>query len=140
MAHIEDIRFDHVGKNEGCMCDNCGAWLTNIWTVKFREGESLHFGMDCFDKRIKGKLNTFGKKEMQKALKRIQEHSELLNQLKQDEVTETVQKEWESYRYWQEYWKDKTFEEWKTWMIEEVLPDRLEADRKALAKFEKINF
>jgi len=140
MAHIEDIRFDHVGKNEGCMCDNCGAWLTNIWTVKFREGESLHFGMDCFDKRIKGKLNAFGKKEMQKVLKRIQEHSELLNQLKQDEVTETVQKEWESYRYWQKYWKDKTFEEWKTWMIEEVLPDRLEADRKVLAKFEKINF
>ena len=140
MAYIEDIRFDHVGKNEGCMCDNCGAWLTNIWTVKFREGESLHFGMDCFDKRIKGKLNAFGKKEMQKVLKLIQEHSELLNQLKQDEVTETVQKEWESYRYWQEYWKDKTFEEWKEWMIEEVLPDRLEADRKALAKFEKINF
>lgn len=140
MAHIEDIRFDHVGKNEGCMCDNCGAWLTNIWTVKFREGESLHFGMDCFDKRIKGKLNAFGKKEMQKALKRIQEHSELLNELKQDEVTETVQKEWESYKYWQEYWQDKPFEEWKRWMIEEVLPDRLEADRKALAKFEKINF
>lgn len=140
MAHIEDIRFDHVGKNEGCMCDNCGAWLTNIWTVKFREGESLHFGMDCFDKRIKGKLNSFGKKEMQKALKRIQEHSELLNELKQDEVTETVQKEWESYKYWQEYWQDKPFEEWKQWMIEEVLPDRLETDKKALAKFEKINF
>ena len=140
MAHIEDIRFDHVGKAEGCMCDNCGAWLTNIWTVKFREGEYLHFGMDCFNKRIKGKLNAFGKKEMQKVLQRIQEHSELLNQLKQDEVTETVQKEWDSYRYWQEYWQDKPFEEWKAWMIEEVLPDRLEADRKALAKFEKINF
>ena len=140
MAHIEEIRFDHVGKTEGCMCDHCGAWITNIWTVKFREGESLHFGTDCFDKRIKGKLNAFGKKEMQKAMKRIQEHSELLNQLKQDEVTETVQKEWDSYRYWQEYWKDKTFEEWKAWMIEEVLPDRLESDRKALAKFEKINF
>jgi hypothetical protein len=140
MAHIEEIRFDHVGKAEGCMCDHCGAWITNIWTVKFREGEYLHFGTDCFDKRIKGKLNAFGKKEMQKAMKRIQEHSELLNQLKQDEVTETIQKEWDSYRYWQDYWKDKTFEEWKAWMIEEVLPDRLEADKKALAKFEKINF
>jgi hypothetical protein len=140
MARIEEIRFDHVGKAEGCMCDHCGAWITNIWTVKFREGESLHFGTDCFDKRIKGKLNAFGKKEMQKVLKRIQDHSELLNQLMQDEVTETIQKEWDSYRYWQDYWKDKTFEEWKSWMIEEVLPNRLEADKKALAKFEKINF
>jgi hypothetical protein len=77
---------------------------------------------------------------MQKVLKRIQDHSELLNQLMQDEVTETIQKEWDSYRYWQDYWKDKTFEEWKSWMIEEVLPNRLEADKKALAKFEKINF
>lgn len=140
MAHIEEIMFDHVGKNEGCMCDNCGAWLTNIWTVKFREGESLHFGMDCFNKRIKGKLSAFGKKEMQKVLKRIQEHSELLNHLMQDAVTEDVQKEWESYKYWQDYWKDKPFKEWKGWMIEEVLPARLEEDRKALAKFEKINF
>lgn len=140
MAHIEEIRFDHVGKAEGCMCDNCGMWITNIWTVKFREGESLHFGTDCFDKRIKGKLNAFGKKEMQKVMKRIQAHSEELNQLMQEEVPEEIQKEWESFKYWQEYWRDKTFEEWKQWMIETVLPDRLESDRKALAKFEKINF
>ena len=90
MAHIEEIRFDHVSKAEGCMCDNCGAWLTNIWTVKFREGESLHFGIDCFDKRIRGKLNAFGKKEMQKVQKRIQWHSEELNHLMQEEVPEDV--------------------------------------------------
>lgn len=140
MAHIKDISFAHVGKMEGCLCDNCGQWISNIWTVSFQEGENLHFGTDCFDKRIKGKLNAFGKKEMQKILKRIQEHSDLLNQLKQDEITEDVQKEWDGYRYWQDHWKDKTIDEWKKWMIEEVLPHWLESDKKELVKFEKINF
>lgn len=141
MAHIKRIQFDHVNnKNEGCLCDNCGQWITNIWTVSFQEGESLHFGIDCFDKHINGKLSAYGKKEMKKILKKIQKHSKLLDELKQDEITEDVQKEWESFRYWQKYWEDKTIDEWKKWMIEETVPHWLEADDKELARFKKINF
>lgn len=140
MAHIQRISFSHVGKKEGCLCDNCGQYLTNIWTVTFQEGESLNFGIDCFDKRIRGKLTAFGKKEMNKILKKIQRAEEFLAQLKKDEITEDVMKEWENIRYWQKYWEDKTIDEWKKWEIEEVIPKRLESARKELEKFQKINF
>lgn len=141
MAHIQRIDFNHVtNKADGCLCDNCGQWITNIWTVKFKEGPSLHFGIDCFDKHINGKLSKFGKREMKRELKYIKEYSMLLENLKKEEVTEDVQKEWESYLYWQTYWQDHTFEEWKEWMITQVLPNRIEEHEKNLKKFEKINF
>lgn len=141
MAHIKYIRFDHVeNKENGCECDNCGQWIKNIWTVTFQEGESLHFGIDCYNKRINGKLSKFGKREMNRILKHIKETYELLEELQQEETTEKVLNEWEKYKYWQTYWQDKTFEEWKTWMLSEVLPNRLENENKELERFKKINF
>lgn len=140
MAHIKDVRFSHVGKREGCTCDKCGQWLTNIWTVEFQEGEKLNFGIDCYEKHILGKLNDYGKKEMKKVLKSIEEHDRLFNEIKSGENTKLVLKEWESYQYWQAYWKDKTIEEWKTWMINEVLPERKAKDDKEIGRFKKINF
>ena len=139
MAYIKKVSFNHVKKEEGCMCDNCGQWITNIITVDFKEGESLRFGVDCYEKRINGKLNAYGKKEMNRIVRSIQEHSKLLEDLKKDKITPRVQKQWDSYRTWQAYWQDKSIEEWKNWMID-VVPKWLEKDNEELEKFRKINF
>ena len=48
MAKIEKIYFQRVGKNEGCSCDKCGQYITNIWTVRYKGSADIHFGMDCF--------------------------------------------------------------------------------------------
>lgn len=140
MAHLKKVNFSHVKKEEGCMCDNCGQWITNIVTVTFEEGESLHFGVDCYEKRISGKLNSFGKKEMNKVLKTIKEHDRLLAELKSGKDTALVLKQWESYRYWQGYWNDKSIDEWKSWMINDVIPKWIEKDEKEFERFRKINF
>lgn len=139
MAHIKRIGYSHVHKSEGCLCDNCGQFITNIVTVTFAEGEQLHFGTDCYNKRIVGKLNAFGRKELNRIMKGIKEHSILLNDLQKDEPTALVQKEWESYKRWQTAWADRPFEEWKSWMIPTVT-GWLEKDNKELEKFKKINF
>ena len=72
MAHIKRVDFNTVGRNEGCLCDNCGQYIRNIWTIEFVEGESLHFGIDCYRKHIFGRLSDYGKKEMRRIMRDIE--------------------------------------------------------------------
>lgn len=65
MAHIKEIRFTHVGRNEGCLCDKCGQYIQNIVTVEFTDGITFDYGQDCFKKLYdNSKLTEFGKKLM----------------------------------------------------------------------------
>lgn len=143
MAHIKSIRFERVGSQEGCTCDRCGQYIRNIWTVQYQEGETIHYGIDCFEKVQKsGKLNANGKKLMNKIMKSIQSYDERLAEYQSGELTEENDESWKTQQAdWNDnYWKGKSYEEYRTWMIEEFFPHRIAEKQKELEKFRKINF
>ena len=40
---IIDIWFDHVSKNDCCICDNCGQYITNVYTITYDNGLKLQY-------------------------------------------------------------------------------------------------
>ena len=83
MAHIKEIRFAHVGRNEGCLCDRCGQYIQNIVTVHWTDDIVVNYGTECFSKLCKtGRLTAHGLKLMHKALKSIERHTEELEKYK----------------------------------------------------------
>ena len=143
MAHIKKIKFDKVGKMEGCTCDRCGQYIQNIWTVTYTDDVIMHFGIDCFEKLNKeSKLNAYGMKIMKKALKSIQEWSEILNKWENGEITEESELWKNKQADWikEDYWYGRQFEEYKEWMINEFIPVRIQNAQKEINRFKKVNF
>lgn len=144
MARIKRIDFYHVGKQEGCLCDKCGQYITNIWTVQYADGITARFGVDCFEKLNKESgLTSFGKKELNKALKSIQKHREMYEEeVAKTEETDTIWQsiqnpfEWES----KDYWYGKRWEDYHEWRLKEFFGLRFEEDQKQIDRFSKVNF
>ena len=144
MARIRKIDFYHVGKQEGCLCDRCGQYITNIWSVQYADGITARFGIDCFEILNKESgLSTFGKKELNKALRNIQRHREMYEQeaAKTEETDIAWQHiqnpyEWES----KDYWYGKKWEEYHDWMLTVFFKTRFEEDQKQIDRFSKVNF
>lgn len=143
MAYIKSIRFDHVGKNEGCCCDKCGQYIRNIWTVEYQDGVVMSFGIDCFSKLNKGKLNAYGMKLMNKALKSIEYYQQMF------EAEKVLTEETDlRYQHTQEHvdWKDddvwygQPWEEYHKWMLEVWYPAMFENAQKEINRFKKVNF
>lgn len=144
-ARITGIRFDRVGRNEGCCCDRCGQYIRNIWTVDFSTGQRIAFGIDCFEKVYKAGLSAYGTKEFKKLLKHIEKTKE-------------------GYERWQNMTKEEyrakggtwgvlpeiddpdsafygwTFEQYKEWMLTEFYARRFEENQKELERFKKCGF
>lgn len=143
MAYIKKISFASVGKQEGCTCDKCGQYIRNIWTVDYQDGVRMNFGIDCFEKLSKGKLNDYGMKLMKKALKSIQHYQELLEAEKAltEETDERYQMTQKHYD-WQPdgYWMGHPWEEYHKWMIEEWYPARFKEAQKQVDRFKNVNF
>lgn len=145
MAQIKSMRFDKAGRNSGCVCDKCGQYIMNIWTVQYSDGVSLHYGIDCFEKLYKsGKLTRYGEKLMRNTLKSIAFYCEQLKMWETITEEEAEEKgllvdlkvtDWNS-----SYWAGKTFEEYKDWMINEFFPARLAYCQKDIDRFAKVNF
>lgn len=142
MAHIKNIRFAAVGKNEGCTCDRCGQYIRNIWTVSYSEGEKFRYGIDCFEKIYKGAgMNAYGVKTMKKILKSIENYENRLEAAKNatedtDEGWKATQAEWNK----NSYWYGREYSEYKAWLINEFFPYRISLEQKELEKFRKVNF
>lgn len=144
MARIKKVDFHKVGKQEGCLCDRCGQYIQNIWTVQYSDGITARFGVDCFEKLNKESgLTAFGQKELKKALKKIQDHRELYEaeKAKTEETDirwQNIQNpsEWES----KDYWYGRPWEEYHNWMLTEFFKIRFEEDQKAIDRFAKVNF
>lgn len=143
MAHIKSISFESVGKREGCTCDRCGQYIQNIWTVEYREGLVVHYGIDCWQKVQDKGLNATGKKMMRKVMKSIQFYTEWLSKYTSGELTEendvsyqTAQADWNKT----DCWHGVPFDEYKKWMVEEFFPYRIAEAQKELIKFSKVNF
>ena len=145
MARIKSIMFGRTGKDDGCICDKCGQYIMNVWTVQYTDGVTLHYGIDCFENICKsGKLSRYGEKLMHRALKDIAYYSEQLEMWKtltEQEAEEKGLLDELKVTDWNEsYWAGKTFEEYKNWMVNVVFPDKLECCQKDIDKFSKVNF
>lgn len=144
MAQIRRITFNHVGKQEGCLCDRCGQYIQNVWTVDYADGITAHFGIDCFEILNKQSgLSSYGKKELNKALKSIQKHQELFEQEKA--LTEETDIRWHNIQHpfeWEskDYWYGKKWEDYHEWMLNEFFGRRFEDDQKQIDRFKKVNF
>ena len=140
MARIIDVSYTHTGKYDGCTCDRCGLWITNIFTVKFDDGLSFNFGMDCIEKIMKdNRVNEYGVKVMNKLLRDVKKAESELADYKSGKINEENDKTFEAAKYYCEYWRERTFEEYRAWMIETILPSRIAGKKKELKKFEKVN-
>lgn len=153
MAKIKSMNFYSTDKVE-CTCDRCGQGIKNVWTVKFDDGLTANFGMDCIDKMCKSsKLNDYGTKLLKKLMKSIRLYEERLAVWK--ELDEETARSDENYagvfaeldpasyvnQYSKSCWCGKTFEEYKEWAITELYPSRIEDTQKEIEKkFGKINF
>ena len=143
MARINDISFTHVGKNEGCTCDKCGQYLTNIWTVEYSDGTRINFGIDCFDKMTKAShLNDYGEKIMRKTLKSIEKHQKMYEVEKA--LTEETDERYQAQQIKTECdtpaWYGTPWAEYHEWMLTVFWPERFKEDQKEIARFSKINF
>ena len=143
MARITFLDFSHTGVKEGCLCDRCGQWITNIWTVKFDDGITAHFGIDCYEKMCKdSRLNNYGMRLMKKTMKSLKDWKERLAEweaMTEDKCiayqNDQVDAAWNT-----SYWKGRPFEEYKQSMIDAIKNYRIPECEKELEKFSKINF
>lgn len=146
MAYIQDIRFDHVGKQEGSICDQCGAYITNVYTVIYSDGLKMRCGMECFKKLFAaGKLTEKGIKLMKKTLKRVKEAYETRDTwLKVNSFEEAKEQNlpyWTAFEY--EAWQGRSFEEFKEFCVSETngfFASDIRRARKDLERFKKVNF
>lgn len=143
MAHIKKISFARVSEQEGCTCDRCGQYIRNIWTVEYKEGLRMNYGLDCWEKVYKEGLNAQGIKLIKKIMDSIKSYEERLALYTNGEMTEETD---ESYKVEQaewnkdSYWYGRSFEEYKAWMINEFFPHRIADKQKELFRFAKVNF
>ena len=146
MANLKSIRFERVGKYEGCTCDRCGQYIRNIVIVDWADGLTMRYGQDCFDKLWKdGKLNQHGKKLMRSALKSIEYWSDQLAKYQSGEINEKNDLAWQNMQVKlpyesPDYWYGREYEEYRSWIINEVIPMRFAEAQKEVNKFARVNF
>lgn len=146
MAFIKDIKFDHVSKQEGFICDRCGAYITNVYTVTYSDGLEMRYGIECFKNLFAaGRLTDMGIKLMKKILKRIKEAYEIRDKwIKVNSFEEAKEQNipyWAAFEY--EAWEGKTFERFKEFCISEkegFFASDIRRAKKDLERFNKVNF
>lgn len=146
MAYIARINSWHVGKNEGCECDHCGQWITNIIEVTYTDGVKLRFGTTCFEKLAKeSRLTKEGMRILHKALDRLQYWEEQRRKYETGEINEENDTSWQTHQTvydWQDksYWYGRKYEEYRDWILAEVIPQRFADIQKEIDRFKKVNF
>ena len=143
MATIKRIDFSTVSTNEGCRCDRCGQWIKNIWTVTYKEGFSLHYGLDCWEKIYKhSNLSKQGEKLLRKHMKSIESYQKAMQ--RQAELTEETDEAWKiSQAEWNKNnaWYGEKYEDYKKWMLEEFFPYRIQHEQDEIElRFKKVVF
>ena len=145
MAIIKNINFSHVGRNEGCLCDRCGQYIQNIATVTYEGDLTLNYGLDCFSKlSASGNLSAYGKKLFKKTVNTIKSYEQELADYKSGKINADNDKGW----YWVSFPSPdgcnrcaySSYEEYREYVINELLPHRIERAQSELSKFSKVNF
>jgi len=154
MAHIKEVTFTSVGKNEGCLCDRCGTYISNIVTVHYVEGMTINYGQDCFEKLCKeSKLNDYGMKIMKKGLTKLAKYTKeyemwktiTYEQAREKGLTAQIDPDsnintWSTAESDKSAWCGKPFEEYREWVLNEVYPRKFKDCEKEIKRFEKVNF
>ena len=147
MAYIKDIRFDFVDRKDGLVCDRCGAYIRNIYTVTYSDGLVARYGIECFKKLFDaGKLTDFGRKLMMKALKRLKEAYETREKwLSVNTLEEAKEKKLLHTQVFETYeaWQGHTFEEFKDFCTSEdcgFFASEVKRAKEDLARFKNVNF
>lgn len=140
--YIQDIKFNTVDKRDGFLCDRCGAYITNIYTVTYSDGLVARYGMECFKKLFDaGNLTEFGRNLMMKALKSMREIYEKREKWLSVNSFEEAEKKclistWDIKERWEGY----TFEECKDFYVNKCFEHDLKRVKEELARFKKVNF
>lgn len=137
---IKKIMYYSVPRSESATCACCGKSIQNICSITTIEGEHFNFGTTCFDKLIKDKLQSFQRKEMNKAIKFIKSYCERMSEW----YNMTEEKYCETHYIgdglpWKTTEGLETFEDYKNWMINEFFPYRISEEEKIIARFSKID-
>ena len=145
MATIKNINFEHVGRNAGCLCDRCGQYIQNIATVTYNDGLELHYGLDCFSKlTASGNLTAHGARLFRKTVNNIKSLQKMLSDYKSGKITAENDSGW--------YWLTtpnpdgvincaySSYDEYREFVINEILPARIEKAQNELKKFSKVSF
>lgn len=131
---IKKIMYYSVPRSESFTCDHCGKSIQNVCSVTTLEGERFNFGSTCFQKLIKDRLQSYQRKEVNKAVKNIRIYCEQLK-LWQD-MTEERYLETHYDKPWENYEDVNTFEKYKAWRVNEFYPYRISEEEKTLARFQ----
>ena len=138
---IKKIMYYSVPRSESATCDCCGKSIQNICSITTIEDEHFNFGTTCFDKVVKDRLQSFQRKEMNKALRSIKAYCDGVR--KWETMTE---KEYIETHYvgdglpWKITEGLETFEDYKQWMLNDFFPYRISEEEKIIARFSKIDF
>lgn len=133
------IQFNHVGRNEGCVCDQCGQYIQNVWSVQYANGATLYYGIDCFSNILKKSNFT---KEVQKRIFKAMRDLEIAKSCLETEISKTEdtdegyqveQAEWNK----QSAWHGEPWLEYHKWMVEEFWPFRIQLAERELNKYSK---
>lgn len=146
MAKILDIRFDSVGKQSGVICDRCGAYIQNIYTVKYDTGLIVHYGIECFKKlQLASNLTDAGMKLLKKILKKVKEAYEfkaIWDSVVDIEDARNKKAPFLSVFETYEAWKGHSFEEFKRYCTSEeegFFAHDIKAANKELQRFKHLN-
>lgn len=140
---IIDIRFDHVSKNDGCICDNCGQYITNVYTITYDNGLKLHYGIECYRKLINASnLTRQGTKLLNKIAKNLAFYYEVRAKweaVDTYENAEAMKLLW--YRDYKENeaWEGATFEEYRKFQVH-CADVQIEKNKKELTRFKHAKF
>lgn len=143
MAKIKKIMFNQAGKKEGCLCDKCGQYITNIYTVSYSDDVAFHYGVDCFDRLCKeNRLNAYGMKLMRQASRDLARYQKELDDYVNGKMNAENDGGWKFFQSsgQQGAWHGADYEEYRRWMIEVWYPARFADVQKKIDKFSKIDF
>lgn len=144
MARIKEITFESVRREEGCLCEKCGQYIKNIWTIHYTDGLRLNLGIDCFDNLNKASgLSGYRMKLFKKALKQIERHKKMYEAEKAlTEETDLAYQKTQIHVEWEhdDYWMGHPWSEYHEWRINEFWSYRFKEDQEEIAKFKNVNF
>ena len=138
---IKKISFNAGSRVDTTICDCCGKSIKNIYYITLADDSHLRLGTTCFDKQMKTNLDKMAKRKVNGALNSIQ-HWETEREY-WETVTEEQYKIDRTYDYNERvashnYEGIDTFEDYRKWVLTELIPYRLSVANDEIRKYARI--
>ena len=135
---IKKINFYSVLKSEGCTCDCCGKYITNVCSIDTVGGGHFNLGSTCFDKQMKTKLGAMAKKKVNHAVKMIKswnEEKEYMLHVSEEQYKIDRPADYEERVASHQYDGIDCFEDYRKWNLEEFIPYRISLAEADIVKY-----